>query len=110
EEGGNPVVINNGSTEVNLWVYPEVSPVVLAPWNGFLGVKAIVETINTGSEDLGVEITLFRMDGNRSSEQAVAVNARLKPGEQRDFIVNDMEGFEEDRYGIIRIRFDQQQY
>lgn len=110
EEGINPLTIENGSQEVNLWVYPLVSPMVFGPWNGFLGVTAVVEVVNTGTEPLEVKVTLYGMEGSRVSEKPTAVKTRIKGGEQRDFIVNDMIGFEEDRYGIVKVEFTTQYY
>ena len=110
EPGANPVVINNQDKVVNLWVTPEASPVVIAPWNGFLNVTAIAEVINVGTEPLDVTITLFRMDGNLSVGLPGTIHTSLAHGEQRDFVLNAMEGFEQDRYGVVKLEFNHTSY
>lgn len=71
------------------------------PWNGFLGMTNILELVNTGTSTLSVTATLFDITG--TARGAITVN--IPASGQQDLIVNSINGFTADSYGIITLDY-----
>lgn len=75
-----------------------------ALWNGFLGMLNILELVNRapqGGDDVAVVVDLYSISG----EQVNSLKVKLRPGQQRDIILNDMAGFVADSYGLVKLSF-----
>ena len=92
-DGSNPN--DRGSYKDNL-----TSPLYVV-WNGFLRMTNVLELINTGTTPLTVDINFYDISGNLAS-----TTERTIPGRgQTDVIVNDLDGFVADSYGVIGLEF-----
>lgn len=74
---------------------------VYALWNGYLEMTNILELINKGSEDLPVTVKLYDISGVEQYQTAISIAA----GGQRDVILNSLQGFSANSYGIVGITF-----
>lgn len=68
-------------------------------WNGFLGMVDIVEIVNSSLSDQLVELKLYSIDGSLTSTTTFTIPA----DSQQDVILNDIQGFAADSYGIIEV-------
>lgn len=76
------------------------SPVYLL-WTGFLNITPIAEIFNPGTSTLTVRVTLFDISGNARGELTKAIATKG----QWDLIVSQLEGFEQDSYGLLRVDY-----
>lgn len=68
-------------------------------WNSFLNMTNILELVNDSNQTVSAAIHLYRIDGSLASQTDVT----LAPQVQQDIIVNSLDGFTSDSYGIIRV-------
>ncbi|MCB0359724.1 MAG: CHRD domain-containing protein, partial [Bdellovibrionales bacterium] len=73
-------------------------------WNGFIGIRNIVEILNRGLSDLDLQLTLFDTTGQRLQHLEIRIAAEG----QRDIILNDLPGFQLDAYGVLALEFAQE--
>ena len=71
-------------------------------WNGFLGMTNILELVNTNSEPTQVIVSIYTIEGKLGTTQ----NITIPPSSQFDVIVNDLQGFSSDSYGVIKLEFE----
>lgn len=81
---------------------PNLSSPIYTLWNGFLGMTNILELVNPNSTDMLVTVRLFTISGINVHTQRILIPANS----QRDIIVNDMQGFESNSYGVLKLEFD----
>ena len=71
---------------------------VCVEWNGFLDfLTQIFELRNTSMSTIVVNVTLFDILGNAQD----VISFSLDPGIQRDVIINDLNGFTENTFGLV---------
>lgn len=70
-------------------------------WNGFLDIINVLELINTDSVTSTVTVKLYTIEGNGCNK----VTLTIPPGEQRDVILNEFNGFIENSYGLITVEY-----
>ena len=75
-------------------------------WNGFLGMINILELVNPnstgGSETTTTaNVSLYSIEGELQSTREITLTA----GQQFDLILNDVDGFEANSYGVIKIDY-----
>ena len=71
---------------------------VCVEWNGFLDfLVQIFELRNTSSTTLNLDVTLFDILG--ASQNTISFS--LAPGIQRDIIINDLDGFTNNTFGLV---------
>ena len=58
----------------------------------------ILELYNPGFSDTAVTVTLYPSDGGTATVQTISLAART----QFDLILNDLEGFTENSYGLVK--------
>lgn len=75
---------------------------IFALWNSFLEMINILELVNPYSQDKSVLVTLYAMDGTRAHQQLVTIPAQS----QFDLILNELPGFSNDSYGIVKLEFE----
>ncbi|MDD2942348.1 MAG: carboxypeptidase-like regulatory domain-containing protein [bacterium] len=68
-------------------------------WNGFLGMVNVLELMNTGDSPANVNVEMYDLDGTVVS----TVTVNLPAGTQRDFILNDLDGFSTTSYGLLKV-------
>lgn len=81
---GNPLVPANGKYGM---------------WNGYLGMKNIVELTNRSSQAVTAQVNVIGADGTLMSTNYFSVGAGL----QTDVELNQLTGFQTDAYGIIQV-------
>ena len=94
-DGSDPS--DNGSFKTRL-----ESPIYTL-WNGFIDLINILELVNRSDSSVTLTVTAHDIAGTPVSTQQVV----LGPRGQQDLIVNDIEGFTRDSYGIITVSFDE---
>ena len=72
-------------------------------WNGFLGLLNIFELLNVGEERLDATVTVLDNSGGVGGTRVLPSRQQ---GEQIDLVLNNIEGFESDRYGLVRVDFE----
>ncbi|MCB0322282.1 MAG: right-handed parallel beta-helix repeat-containing protein [Bdellovibrionales bacterium] len=72
---------------------------VYLPWNSFLQMQNVLEMVNSGTTAVNVVATLFDINGNAAGQQSVAIAA----GGQFDLLVNLLDGFATDSYGVVTL-------
>jgi len=97
-EGLGVVVEDRGVWEQDFSAKPRLSNPTYAMWNGFLGMVNVLEVMNLGQEDLGVELTVLSIDG-----ESHPLTWSIPAMTQRDIVLNDVPGFEENSYGAVRV-------
>jgi|GEM_PF-143072 len=70
-------------------------------WNGFIGIRNIVEMVNQGSSSGIVKVSLYDIDGVKVEERSFNLGARG----QVDVILNSWTSFRSDSYGLATIEF-----
>ncbi len=70
-------------------------------WNGFLGMVNILELINHNESEANLAIAFRDIDGNLISSTDVT----LPPKSQRDVVLNDLEGFSANSYGLLSVSY-----
>ncbi|MDD2942349.1 MAG: carboxypeptidase regulatory-like domain-containing protein [bacterium] len=95
------VNVTPGTTSVPVVVDDDV--ILLSPlysfWNGFLGMVNVLELMNTGDSPANVDVEMYDLDGTVVS----TVTINLPAGTQRDFILNDLDGFSTTSYGLLKV-------
>ncbi len=79
------------------------SPVYVL-WNGFIGLRNILELVNKGTEALAIELVLFDINGAEVTRMINSIGSQS----ELDIIVNDLPGFAANSYGILAINFPTQ--
>lgn len=74
---------------------------IYALWNGFLDMTNILEVVNKGSSPVDVTITMYDIEGNAGS----AMDITLAAQGQRDIILNELDQFSQNSYGIVKIEW-----
>lgn len=77
----------------------ELPSPLFIPWNGFFEQTNIISIQNICSATESVEIELFDASGVLGSQQTINLNSKS----QQDIIVNQMNGFAPDAYGLLKI-------
>ncbi|MDD2943980.1 MAG: carboxypeptidase regulatory-like domain-containing protein, partial [bacterium] len=93
-------ITDQAVSDVDFTAYPHVTNPAYAMWNGFLGMINILEIMNTGDDPLTVSLTLFTIGG---SGNPVSKTWTVPAMTQRDIIINDLQGFEADTYGMFKV-------
>ena len=75
---------------------------VYALWNSFLGTVNIIEMINPSFDDINVIVELYSIDGRKVFSERGTVAAHT----QFDLIINELPGFAENSYGLLRVDSD----
>lgn len=75
---------------------------VYSLWNGFLEMTNILEIINPDGNDKVVTVEFYANDGVLLNTLPVLVSAKS----QVDVILNDLSGFENNSYGLVKLSFD----
>ncbi|MCB0323093.1 MAG: S8 family serine peptidase [Bdellovibrionales bacterium] len=81
---------------------PNISSPVYTVWNSFLRMTNILELTNPTPTDTTARVTLYGIDGSIAAQRTVNIPAE----DQFDLIVNELDGFVENSYGILKIEFD----
>lgn len=95
---------NTGIYELSLNVSQNnsiASPLYM-PWNGFLSMVNILELVNKGQQVLPISVTMYDNDGNG----AQPLNINIPASGQYDLVLNDLENFSIDSYGIVKIEWE----
>ncbi|MDD2943504.1 MAG: hypothetical protein PHC51_11140 [bacterium] len=95
------VTIFNKNQVVNLSAKPVVANPAFAFWNGFLGMINVLEIMNTGNEELELNLLVY---SNGGSGNNLNRSWTVPPMTQRDIILNDLEGFAPDTYGMVQLQ------
>jgi len=74
---------------------------VFAFWTGFLEITNILELVNIDSSTISVRISLYDINGDLGSQ----ITGNIPALGQRDWIINDMAGYEEGVYGLLKIEY-----
>jgi plastocyanin len=93
-----------GSSNLDPGSYPlnrVRSPAYLL-WNGFLEMRNILEIINKSGSALPIIVRLYNVSG----AQTAVLNLSVPANGQRDIILNELQGFARDSYGLVRVEFD----
>ncbi|MDD2942788.1 MAG: carboxypeptidase regulatory-like domain-containing protein [bacterium] len=93
-------IISNNLSGVDFSATPQISNPAYALWNGFLGMINILEVMNTGDTPLRVSLTLYTIGGTGNP---ISKTWTIPVMTQRDIILNDLQGFEKDTYGMFRV-------
>lgn len=72
---------------------------VYSMWNGFLEMDNVLELVNPSDEEKAIELSLFGIAGDLRHFQKFSLSSK----EQLDIIVNQLPGFLQDSYGLLRI-------
>ncbi|MDD2942802.1 MAG: hypothetical protein PHC51_07540 [bacterium] len=80
---------------------PVVANPAFAFWNGFLGMINVLEIMNTGNEELELNLLVY---SNGGSGNNLNRSWTVPPMTQRDIILNDLEGFAPDTYGMVQLQ------
>ncbi len=91
----------NPDGELKVLAQGPLSNPTFALWSGFLSMINIAELVNPGDEELVATLSLYSINGRRESRTTVVI----PPRGQRDVIVNGLEGFVSDSYGILEIAY-----
>lgn len=76
---------------------------VCTEWNGFLGrLWNILELVNMSSKQLSITVSLYDSQGHAVEGGKVMVAA----GAQRDILIHDMAGRQENQYGLFCLHHD----
>ena len=78
-----------------------LNELVFSLWSGFLEMSNVLELINTSSSTVSLTIKLYTIEGNPCSQ----TTATLGPGEQRDFVLNQLNGFVENSHGLVSVSY-----
>ncbi|MCB0323106.1 MAG: fibronectin type III domain-containing protein [Bdellovibrionales bacterium] len=71
-------------------------------WNGFERQNNVTVLHNVCDEDtVSAQVTLLDASGNRRSTDAV----QLAPHQEYDLLVNQLAGFEENQYGLVKVEY-----
>jgi len=81
---------------------PNLKSPIYALWNSFLEMINILEVINPSHEDKNVKVTLYAMDGTAAHQETIRVPAQS----QFDLILNELPGFTNNAYGIVKLEFE----
>lgn len=68
-------------------------------WTGFLQVINILELVNKTDETVEAGIILYKIDGTTCNR----LTLEIPPKGQRDVILNDLPGYEQDSYGMVTV-------
>lgn len=71
-------------------------------WNSFLNMMNILELVNGTSKDIVVKVSFYSISGTLFDQRHINVPAN----NQFDLIVNDLNNFIKDSYGIIKLEFE----
>jgi hypothetical protein len=93
---------NNGIPDVLQAAGEVIDSPVFMIWNGFYEQTNIAALANKSGSQIQVEATLLDLNGNTLSVE----NLTLAPKSEFDLIVNDMQGYSADSYGLLRLSFD----
>jgi hypothetical protein len=74
--------------------------VIYGFWNGFLGMTNVLELVNKSPNQRTVYVTMRDINGNGGVDQEITLPARS----QYDVILNDLDGFTADSYGVVQVR------
>ena len=75
---------------------------VYALWTGFLNITNILELVNVSEESTAVaRVELYSISGLLKSSTTVSI----APRSQSDLIINDMDGYLGNSYGLIKITY-----
>lgn len=68
-------------------------------WNGFLGMTNILELVNRSGSNQQATVKLYSSTGSLASTTTLTVEA----GKQFDVILNQLNGFQADAYGVVEV-------
>jgi len=71
-------------------------------WNGFLEMINVLEIVNQGEVPRNATLRLYSIAGEGQSQLSVEIPARG----QRDIVLNDVQGFERDSYGVATLEYE----
>lgn len=71
-------------------------------WNSFLNMMNILELVNGTNKDIVVKVNFYSISGALFDQRLINVPAN----NQFDLIVNDLNNFIKDSYGIIKLEFE----
>lgn len=94
------LTLSTGDAEASFTAKPVVANPAYAFWNGFLGMVNVLEIMNTGSDALNLNLTVYSIGG---AGNTISKSWTVPPMTQRDIILNDLAGFEKDTYGMIKL-------
>jgi hypothetical protein len=101
-EGGiDTEVSNKDVSNIDFSAKPKISNPAYAMWNGFLGMVNVLEMMNLGDEEMTVALTVYSIGG---SDSTITKTWSIASMTQRDIIINDLEGFEADTYGMVKVK------
>lgn len=81
---------------------PSLSSPIYTLWNSFLGMTNIVELVNPNPFDKEIEVFFYSIDGQLADTRTINVPAMS----QFDLILNELPGFVENSYGIVKLEFE----
>lgn len=76
------------------------SPVYVL-WNSYLAMTNILELVNPSDSTRAVTVSLLSLSGDLLSQRSISVGA----SGQYDLILNDLPGFLENSYGLVKLEF-----
>lgn len=106
EESQEIVVSNQDLNEVNFVAVPSLGSPLYAFWNGFLKMNNVLELMNSGDQDVMVQVLLYNSEGKKLENSETSQVLVPKHG-QIDLSLNQHPGFLEDSYGVAELRFNE---
>ncbi len=103
EEIENQNINNESEIDINIEPKaPKLSKTTYGLWNGFLEMTNILELINKSDKNISFNIKIISKDGRVKNSSGISYS--VTKNSKRDIILNDLEGFKRDSYGIILIK------
>jgi len=88
---------------VNIEAKPTLVSSSYTFWNGFLDQTNILELVNVGASAATVQLTLYDANGNPTISSASTHSFTVPAEGQFDVIINELEGFTRNAYGILKV-------
>lgn len=100
-EAGYSVNVATAPLTLQFTAEPVVPNPAFGFWNGFLGMINILEIMNLNTTTaMQVSLTLYSIGGSGSQ---ITQSWTIPPLTQQDIILNDLQGFEKDTYGMLKL-------
>ncbi|MDD2942359.1 MAG: Ig-like domain-containing protein [bacterium] len=100
-EVGYSVNVATGPLTLHFTAEPVVPNPAFGFWNGFIGMINILEVMNLNATTaMQVSLTLYSIGGSGSQ---ITQSWTIPPLTQQDIILNDLQGFEKDTYGMLKL-------
>ncbi len=106
EDSATVTVTDSDITGVSTYLKPALETELYSMWNGFIDLINISEIVNKSATPLQVKLEMFDIFGVKRSTLHLNIGAF----KQQDVVLNAVEGFGRDTYGLVRLIFSHQQF